>query len=132
MRETAGLTQQELAARAGWSVGTISDLENHGRGGVRLKRKVREVLAPLLKNSAPEKYPSLESEKNRVVAGEEMADNLTAEQWKQRAIAAEQESERLRAAVHVLAAPLSSGPLSEAQQIAKRAGEQFDRDHPKS
>jgi transcriptional regulator with XRE-family HTH domain len=42
-RENLGLTLQEVASKSGYSVGTISDLENKGVGSKRLKIKLREV-----------------------------------------------------------------------------------------
>lgn len=64
MRETAGLTQQELAARVGWAVGTISDLENHGRGVVAkvnpraLSNGVPVVVYDQILTEATRRYPA--------------------------------------------------------------------------
>lgn len=53
-RDEAGLTLDKLAERAGYAASTISELENHGEGSARLKKRLREVLGPRLETSESE------------------------------------------------------------------------------
>jgi transcriptional regulator with XRE-family HTH domain len=130
LRDQAGLTLDQLAERSGYGVSTISGLERLGEGSARLKKKLREILAPLSTIPESAKVRSAESATSGVVMAEEAPEYLTIAECKQRIKLLEREVERLRAALHTLTAPLSStAPLSEAQAIVKASGAAYDAAH---
>lgn len=52
-REAAGLTLEQLAERARYSIAAINGLENHGEGSPRLKAKLTEILSGSSADGAP-------------------------------------------------------------------------------
>ncbi len=106
MYERAGLPLRELAKRAKYkSQSAISDMIQNGVGSERLKEKLTEVLKMELGFS--------ENEHARLID----APPGTMEEWRLRAIRAEEENERLKTAMRDLLGP-SSRRLDDAAERA--------------
>lgn len=134
LREQAGLTLAQLAEKSGYSTGTINGLELHGEGSRRLKEKLRSILLPP-ENKDSVKYGRSESVESGVARLVDKPDNLSLEQWKLRAIRAEEKLEHLQATLRGALAlsttpppPVSSKPASAAARYGAKpsASDQTD------
>jgi transcriptional regulator with XRE-family HTH domain len=106
LREVAGLTLEELSKRTGYGISTINGLEKRGEGSARLKERLLEILNPQIETAKP------------VDDLREIPPGFSVQsEWRHRALYAEGEVKRLRAA---LAAMVNSTPLSgvEAKAVA--------------
>jgi len=120
LREQAGLTLAELAQKSGYSIGTINGLELKGEGSQRLKDRLTEILTPLA-NKESVNDGRTESVTPHV-AKKDSAEYKTAAEWKQIAHQLQEENNRLRGAIQLLAAPgtpLSSAAIAKAEDLAR-------------
>lgn len=111
------MTQRELADLLEYGEPAISDLVNKDKGSKRLKKLALGELKKRAQASHSEVDPTSPSEVSGLEVKEQHGEYLTAEEWKQRATAAEMEIERLKTAIRILAAPKSvSSKLPDAEQ----------------
>ena len=125
-REQAGLTLAQMATQSGYGISAINKLELKNEGSERLRKSVLEVLAAV-KNTRCVIYPTEDSAKSGVARLIDQPDLVTPEQWKLRAIQAEEKLEQLqanvRAALRISEAPparVSSKPASAAATFGAR------------
>lgn len=125
MRDEAGLTLEQLAKEAGWSIAQLSALENGGKVSARLKKKVREVLASPSGHSVTETQRASVSVKPPLAVHEPPAESdLTI--WKRRAQDAERKLEALRTTLRgaldmSATTPVNSALTSEEESMLDEA-----------
>lgn len=124
--------ERQWKGRCGTS--TIRDAVE-GRGSELRTNQLRETLAIFLSGAESANQPTAESANVPVALSDESPEYGTIETWKRRAITAEAEVQKLRAALHALTAPerllqkpVSSKHLSEAQRLALRASAHTESD----
>ncbi len=127
LREQAGMTLEQLAKKSGWSPAAINGLELRGEGSQRLKDKLAELLLPAEVTVAVNitGSESVISRGDRLV---DALDNITLEQWRQRAIFYEERlnqlQSNLRSALQLSDVPppaFSSKPVSAAARYGAKA-----------
>lgn len=131
MREQAGLTLADLAAKSGYGISAINGLELKGRGSERLKERIREVLsAPKITQSVPS-VDTL-SVNPPVALGEQPRETRTIEQCRERIKELEAEVARLWRMIEASRPQgISYGRRpTEAQTIGARAGAADDLENP--
>jgi transcriptional regulator with XRE-family HTH domain len=101
LRDNAGLTLDDLAARSGYGKSTINGLEKHGVGSARLKKRLLEILAPVSTIPLPGDIRNPESV-SPGVAHEPALAYRTSDEWKRHAEQLKAEVKRLRAALRAL------------------------------
>jgi hypothetical protein len=121
--DEARINQRELATALDTSPGQISALVNHRDGvGKKLKRAALDYLTSCVHGLESEQCSPEDSELSAIAKSINQNSNIAPEDWKLRAIKAESEVERLRAALHLLTAPgkvsanVSSTTLAEAEE----------------
>ncbi len=103
------MDQKDLAIALDKSPSVISALVNNVSGkaaaGKKLKLKALDYLNARIKSSESVVSGRQKSEVYPVELREQSAEYVTTDEWKRRALIAEQEVERLRAALHLATAP---------------------------